>query len=147
MTIQELARQASESLIWNERKEGGKYCYFKDGSPQWMKEMAFKCHNIDDVMPNDYIYAFISEALDIITGSDNPDEAIFEIEPDIYNNELLSWLSSNLSFSSWVDEEIEECGSKELFGLLQHAQARHKQAIASCVLSELQAELDSNIER
>ena len=150
MTIQELARQASDNLTWNERSNGGKYCFFKDGSPKWMKEMAYKAHKIDDVLPNDYIYSFISEALDVICDSDNPEEAIYEIEPDIYNSDLLLWVGSNLSFSCWVDGVLQEgligkeCG---LFNVLMQAQARHKQAIASCVLNELQAELDACIER
>lgn len=146
-TVQELAEESLKYLKWGKRtKEAGgeDYCFTKDEAPQWFKDLVYKAHKIDDVLPNDYIYCFISDALSLIAGSDEPEEAILEIEGDIYNHDLLKWLSNNLTFSCYVDEVIQEYGTNEdtqFFNILMDAQKRHKEVIARSVLESLHLKL------
>ena len=114
-----------------------------DNAPQWVKDLCYTAHKVDDVMPNDYIYAYIVEALDLIVEASGAEclseieEDIFGIEGEVYNSDLLSWVSSNLSFSSYVDQAMSEFEAKEHFNALMIGNSLHKQAIAMSVLSSI----------
>lgn len=146
-TIQELAEVCQKYLITGTRtKEAGgqSYVYTADNAPKWFKDLVKKAHDIDDVMPNDYIYQFIKDALYTIAESSDPQEAIYQIEPDCYNHDLLKWISDNLSFSSWVDEAIQDYSTTKdltLFDALMRGQQKHREEIAQCVFDCLETRL------
>lgn len=119
-----------------------RFYHLKDNAPQCVKDLVYKAHKIDDVLPNDYIYEFIVEALQLFTESgavrmSELEEDINEIEPDVYNADLLRWVSDNLAFSAWVDEALSEYGAKDLFQALQIGQQLQRQAIARSVLDSI----------
>jgi hypothetical protein len=137
----ELAETMSACFTTGKRTSGEEYLFLNNEAEQWMKDLCYAVHKVDDVLPNDYIYSFILSALDLIAEARGAErlseieEDIFEIEGDIYNSDLLSWVGSNLSFSSYVDQALSEYGAKEHFNALSIGQALHKQAIAQAVLS------------
>lgn len=124
------------------RNDGTKYRFIKDEAPEEYRELAYSAHLVDDVMPNDYIYDFIYDALTVISECDSDDhieDEINSIEPDVYNSDLLKWISDNLTFSSWVDEAMKTYEAKDLFSALQIGQGLHRQAIANSVYESLQS--------
>ena len=130
-------------FLQSHRGEKGSFWHTSDEAPEWVKNLCHTAHKVDDVMPNDYVYEYIVDALDLIGEMEGADrlsefeESIFEIEGDIYNADLLQWVASNLSFSSYVDEAMNEYGAKEHFNALQIGNALHKQAIARSVLDSI----------
>lgn len=145
-TIQELAKQCQSYMEQGQRTDKNcphpLYYYSKDTAPQWFKDLCYKAHKIDDILPNDYIYDYIKEAIDIIANNENPQDVIYEIEPDCMTFDLLQWVSNNLCFMTWADNVLKEgFEPKSLSALLQMAQANHKQAIANNVLISLEEHL------
>lgn len=82
----------------------------KSGSPQWMKDLCREAHG--DMMPDDWRYEFIVEALGALSDHRNYDNARESIEPDVYTHDLRKWFASRLDRSSYVDQYREEFGGE-----------------------------------
>jgi hypothetical protein len=54
----------SQAFETRKRDNGDKYVALKDGSPEWMTDVCHKAHG--DMLPDDWRYSFISEAVDYI---------------------------------------------------------------------------------
>lgn len=82
----------------------------KDSAPQWVTDLAHHAHG--DMMPDDWRYQFIVDALDILAEEENPDNYVIALDADVdvYTGELLAWLGSRLDRTSYVNEALEECG-------------------------------------
>ena len=114
MTIQE---KASEALSWFEtvrRDENDPESAFtrtKDGTPEWVTELVHDAHG--DFLPDDWRYDKIRDALEFIAESNDPeDSAEFADQAvDVYTNDRLAWLSSNLRRASYVDDARENLGA------------------------------------
>ena len=112
--IKRLAAAMSLHFTWATRDNGevpykgyvGTFVFVKrsDDAPPWLEELCHDAHGT--LLPDDWRYSFIVEALDAIAHSDDPDEA--ESEVDVYTHELLSWLASNLDRVGYCDEAAEE---------------------------------------
>ena len=131
-TIQELARQMVEAFELRHRDNGESFWVLKDGRPQWMQDAAHAAHG--DMFPDDWRYEFIRHAAGIIADSDGGDEgldeAVYEIEADVYNHDLLTWLASDPSRIAYVDEAMEEYGrlpnKPSIMGLIGLGQVAEK---------------------
>lgn len=56
--------------------------------------------------------------LENISFDEIEDKIIYGLEPDIYNWDLLKWISSNLTRASYVDDALLETNFKTLWSLL-----------------------------
>lgn len=156
-SISELASYVSSLFELRKRDNDTEFYTIKDnyqdsfykGQLEWVKDMVFKAHN--DLLPNDYIYSFIVEALDVIAECETlkqAEEAPFEgyLEPDVYNGRLLAWVSDNLHFAWYVDNAMQEMDCKDLFTALAYGQAECKKEVYFTVLEHLKDKLEEILE-
>lgn len=146
METKTIGKEAGKAVKFFElkKRENGKefYCN-KENTPKWIRDMVMEAH--DTIAPNDYVYDFIVDALyafRVCETEEQAQERIEEIEPDMYNAELLAWVSNNLYFAEYVNDAVNEYGIKEfdLFKALQYGQQYQKQQIARVVLEALLAQ-------
>lgn len=118
-TIQTLANQVYDAMEQRTRNNGEAFYCFKDGSPQWMTDMAMEAHG--DMLPDDYRYEFIRESIIAITAYNNFDDAEGSIEPDIYTGQLTHWMASNFARIGYVDDAVSDYGGNN-DGIVRHMQ-------------------------
>lgn len=133
-TVNELAREALEWFESGTRDSGEKFVKTKYGRPDWLGNLIFAAHG--DMMPDDYRYKFIEEALDLIANQDI-DLDCPEIEADIYTSDLTKWLHSRNDRVYYLTEALETFGMKDGFQALQSAQIIEKEEVYWSVLENL----------
>lgn len=140
-TIKKLAAKALAHMIEKTRDNGESFWCFDKDAPSWCSELAHHAHG--DMMPDDWRYSFIVEALRAIDDCDSDDEdeirdSLYEIEPDIYTGRLLAWLASSVKRLHYVDEYLEECGPTSLIdGAISGGQMFEKHEVANLVFDFL----------
>ena len=141
-TIRELAEQLSEALVTDTRNDGTKFIKRKDGSPQWMQDVIFKAHQ--DKLPDDHTYEAIDRILshildctDKTATRDDMQEALYEIEADVYTSDLTEWLHSDCSNVYYLDEVMKEGSPEDGFQLLAMAQHRWLEEIGNVLVDAL----------
>lgn len=88
-----------------------------EACPAWVKALCREAHTDadgGDMMPDDWRYEMLVEALDILADSEDEDyalERIGEAEAPVYSSERTRWLSSHLWRASYCDEACEEYGA------------------------------------
>lgn len=135
-TLQERAEIAHGHLEMKLRGEGDNAVYFqciKENAPDWMTDLCREAH--EDMLPNDWSYSFIEDALEKLMTYEEADE--IQLEANIYNHELLEWVGSNLNRSSYVDDAMSD-GYNEFFALLTAGQMYERDAVLSCVRNWLE---------
>jgi len=122
-TIVTLARDMAAAMITAKRDNGDRFYKIAPGSPEWMKDVCMAAHDGGNVLPDDYRYAFIADALGNIEQAD--DDATLEDltdmicewsdgDTDVYNSDLYSWLQSSVHRAGYVDEHTNECGHSDM---------------------------------
>lgn len=112
-----LAKMAAPLFVQDERPNGDKFIRTADDAPEWVHDLAMDAHG--DMLPDDWRYRLISDALDVLAGMDETasEDDIFdrgrEWEPSVYNATLLEWLGSNLWRIGYVDDAVEELGHSD----------------------------------
>jgi hypothetical protein len=109
--LTDVQKKAINALKWFETKNrdsGESFYSLKDSAPQELKDMIRAAH--DKMLPDDYKYAYVVDALEAVEAYEDIDNIESEIEADVYNSDLLKWLSSNLTRAEYVDEYVEEFG-------------------------------------
>ena len=139
-TVKELAAQMNKALVHDTRNDGTEFVKLADGSLEWMTDVIREAHG--DAFPDDTIYRFIEKAVDALENSDDPDDAIAEIESDIYTSDLTKWLHERPDHVYWLTEALESSFT-DGFALLSYAQSLHIQEIARNTLNALQEYADS----
>lgn len=89
-----------------------------------------------DFLPDDFRYEMIVDALYAFGDcEDDADLEEVQLEPDVYNHDLLKWLSSNLNRIAYCDETREEFGliDADLMTLITYGQQREKDEVISLV--------------
>jgi hypothetical protein len=110
MVPSSLAKKAEEAYRYFEkatRPNGTDFWRVKDGSPQWVTDLCFAAHGAGAMLPDDWRYAFVAEALAALA-----EEREDGIEADIYTNGLCAWLASNVNRVAYVQDVFSECGSQ-----------------------------------
>lgn len=102
MELDELAAHANSFFVAKQRSGGETFWSLKTPHPEWVLEMVHKAHG--DILPEDYKYLYVVEALDALEEGRNPEEP--ELEPDIYTGELLKWIGSGIERPFYVDEAV-----------------------------------------
>jgi hypothetical protein len=149
MTTTKLQALATEVLTYFETatrtSNGAEYHRTKDGAPQWVKDMCWAAHESGGMMPDDWRYGFIVEALGALEDNEDPDE--IAMEADIYTSELTDWLGSRADRYAFCDEAMEEFGMewKDLengtWTLLALGQRREKDEVLAAVRGFLEEKL------
>jgi hypothetical protein len=128
MDIQEKASEFEKLFSVLERENGDKYYVCKEDEE--LKHLVMMAHG--EMMPDDYRYQFIHEALEAIAA----DGENAEVEPDIYTNELTAWLHSRNSRVEYLTDALSQ-GERDGFSALSTAQYLEKREVLDSVLTSL----------
>lgn len=145
----ETARRATGDTATGPREDGEEYVRTKDGRPEWVQELCYEAHG--DMLPDDWRYARIADALEAIADADDVDAAGDEYADqavDVYTGSRLAWLASHLSRPGYCDEAADELsevsgGIIDLVGLGQYQEAREIFGLVLHQLEERLEELDA----
>lgn len=138
-TVQSIAEEFSGWFGGATRPNGEEFRRLKDGHPAELHTLVMNAHG--EMMPDDWRYEAIEDILDAIAVAEDPNELHGEIDSlvDVYNADLLRWVSSHLERAGYVDEAVEELGYPGcLFKALQYGQHQEYSEIHSLVLRELE---------
>lgn len=134
--VNELAKEALGWFITDTRDNGEEFVKTKEGRPDWLKNLIFTAH--DGMLPDDYRYKFIEDALIMIADQDeDTDLDCPEIEADSYTSKLTKWLHSRNDRVYYLTEALEEYEIKDGFQVLQEAQLREREEVFYSVLNSL----------
>lgn len=139
--VRELASRYVDQFEPLERTEHFSTYKRKDDADPDLQELCYAAHG--DMMPDDYVYNYIVDALGMIADSstDELQDLDGEIESDIYNSDLLKWLSSNLTRASYIDSYVEEFSIQstdfDLYLAIGGGQRQEKMEVFNSVLSSL----------
>jgi hypothetical protein len=137
-TIKELAQEAADWFVSDKRDNGDSFIKTKDDRPDWLTELIHDAHG--DMFPDDYRYRFIASALDQLAEYGDSENAIDEIEPDIYTGQLTAWLASSCDRVYYLTTVLEEyVPDIDGFQLLAWAQLEERREVAYSVLESLRA--------
>lgn len=133
-TVQQIALEYSNMFKTKTRANGETFFVVDECQP--LMNIIQKVNG--EIFPDDYKYEFVYEAL--LNISEAHDIYEIQCEPNIYNNELLEWLSSHASRIEYVNETVEELGHSEdgLIGDISIGQWAEKNEVLTIVLSELE---------
>lgn len=136
-TIQEKATEMLGFLETKPRDEKRvRFVVAKSEAPEWVSNIIWKAH--DDRLANDHIYLFIEDVLQLLSDSDDPEEAIYELEADIYTSDLTGWLNDNVNNVCYLTDALDNNPDiKDGFQLLTYAQYLHRLEVGQIVLQEL----------
>lgn len=113
MTIQSLATEVSREFVKGTRTDGlTEYWLRKENKQDWIQEAIHAAHG--DMLPDDWRYEFIVQALNAMSEYDNPDTARDSLELEPYTDMLTAWLASNVNRVGYVDEAVAEFGHTSL---------------------------------
>lgn len=141
-TVKEVATEMLQNFTRKERKDGTKFYHTKNDI-EWQKEIIFTSHG--DKLPDDYVYEFIYEALiqlAEVAEEGSEEDAIYEIESDVYTNELTAWLHSRCDRVYYIEEAIQN-GAKDGFAVLAMAQQTEKHEVAFAVLNGIRKYIEN----
>jgi hypothetical protein len=150
MNVQDLAREASsyfERALRDSSDPDSGYVRTKNDTPEWVTNVIYEAHA--GMLPDDWRYDQIENALDVIADSDDPDDARGEFADgavDVYNSDRIAWLASHGNRQSYCDDAASEFGSEsrdviEMIGLGQYYEAGE---IYGLVLQALEARTDDD---
>lgn len=139
LTVQELASKIEDFFTKIQRNNGEEIWTLKDEAPGWITDRIVRpAHG--DMMPDDWKYEFIYQSLSAIANASDDDLDSPELGPDVYNHELLKWLSSHLERIGYVDEAVSEYGGHSdqgIIGDISFGQMREKDEVYFSVLNSL----------
>lgn len=138
-TLQTLAREMAIAFENATRTRSGEtFRKLRDTAPEWMTMVCRRAHDAARLLPDDWRYAFIEQAVDALAEHENADAALDSLGPDIYTSELTAWLHSLNCRVSFLDYALAEYGSfRDGFQLLATAQLIEKQEVFQQVVSAL----------
>lgn len=125
MTIKEKAENLLSKREIKTREDGTNYIVYNNTTDEEL-DALMTAHL--DRMPNDDSYTVIDDILRVIAECENENEIydqLYNIEPDIYTYDLVSWLSHDNRNVSYIDDVLSEYGGNLTgFQLLSMAQYR-----------------------
>lgn len=148
MDLKELAEQTSGYFESRQRgtpkpgEDPEMFWTMKSYRPVWVREMVYRVHDDGHFSPDDFKYRTIMDVLDAIAEGQGTED--LNLEPDIYNSDLLDWLGSHLERAGYVDEATKEYGHGDqgIMGDIGQGQWYEKDQIARIVVETLTEELE-----
>jgi len=111
-TLACLAFEAYKCFETATRPNGESFHRVREGSPEWLSDLTWKAHDDGKLLPDDWRYATIVSALELLAEADDPDDdAAHEFADenvDIYNHDRLAWLAAHSARPGYVDQAREE---------------------------------------
>lgn len=143
-TIESLAELYSNYFEKRERNNEESFYCLKGFHPDELKDIVYKIHNEGAVSmaPDDYKYQFIYDMFQHISEGNDEDS----IEADVYNSNLLHWLSSRNDRTCYCDVAIECYGTPEkieMIALISQGQLYEKLEVYNFVYSFLEDRLEA----
>ena len=147
-TVRELAQEAHDQLETASRPDGTGFVRARDGAPDWVRELAQEAH--DGMIPDDYRYQAIRDALAFIADNDD-DDGQFEFadsHTDEYTSDLVRWLGSHVDRPGYCDEAADLYGIADDRGIVDRIKLGQYQELAEVFwlvrqeLEKLAGELD-----
>jgi hypothetical protein len=140
LTLSQLAQRYHEAFEHAEREDGSGYWRRKDRktTDDALYRLCYDAH--DGMLPDDYKYRFIVDALTAIADAEpgREAEAADTIEPDCYTGQLTAWLHSDIRRVFYCNETLETYAPKDGFQLLALAQQAEQREVFASVLRSLQ---------
>jgi hypothetical protein len=137
-TLQSLACQMSQAFESATRPGGEAFRKLKEDAPPWMIAVCRRAHDDAKLLPDDWRYAFIEEAVDALAAYEDIDDARGSLEPDLYTSDLTGWLHSLNCRVYYLDEALTDYGSfRDGFQLLAAAQMIEKEEVFQQVVAAL----------
>lgn len=137
------AAELAQMFEVRKRDNGEHFIVLDDQAPKWAHDFVRDSHGTE-MLPDDYRYRWISEALDVIAQNDELDPedlaTSFGDDVDIYTHSLLAWLSSNLTRIAYCDEAISEgiTERNDLTSIIMAGQAAERYEVFQNVLTALE---------
>lgn len=144
--LTQFVEELANSFQVKERDDGQEFYCTKDDAPDYVTELCRHVH--DGMMPDDYRYEFLVDALNGIDEQlcsvDSLDDLdrYYNIDANVYTVELLRWLASNIRRTEYVDECLQEFEHTETSALLMHAQELEQLEVTTLVLDWLRLNAD-----
>lgn len=130
------AKLALNSLETKTHEDGTRFVSVKDDAPDWLEDLCRDAH--DDMLPDDFVFETIQEALSAIVDNDGDTDAV-ELEADCYNSDLIAWLGSHSRRPGYCDDAAEEYGTDGgIMGMIRMGQYAEKREILYSVISSLE---------
>lgn len=143
-TVQELAAEYSNRFETRKRDDGKEFVCLKDSEQdkdETLTELIRSAHG--DMFPDDWKYDFVLRALYAIADAEDDSLEDCEIEPDIYNHDLLEWLPSNAHrWGGYAEDAIGE-GATTITDACQWGQANEIREVYDSVLASLREIVES----
>lgn len=138
-TAQTLAKEAAGYFTTVTRDNGDVITITRDDRPDWLTDLIYKAHG--DMLPDDWRYKMIREAIDAIADADDLDETETEYvdDVDIYTHELINWLGSRTDRHGYVDEARREFGPADtVMDDIGRGQAQERSEVFASVRASLE---------
>lgn len=143
--IRILAGEALAYIECRKRHDGTGYWTVEEGAPEWVYNLVWEAHAEGKILPEDFRYLFIIEALEAL--AENPEGAGDFLEPDVYTSRLLEWLEAYPGYRmGLVDEAVSEFGWNGLFAALQAGQLMEKEEVLGIVREFLKRRVEEGEE-
>lgn len=145
-TLQSLAKEMSLAFESATRPQTGEsFRKLRDDAPEWMTTVCRLAHDHAKLLPDDWRYAFIEEAVDALAEHEDSAGAFVSLEPDLYTSQLTAWLHSLNSRVYFLGDALAEYGFfRDGFQLLAAAQLVEKREVFHQVLDALRAASDDD---
>ena len=145
--LMKLIIDLDNALVTDTRADGTKFKRLVDNHPQWMQDVIRAAHG--DRMPNDQVYRMIARIVSNLAEQDEDSdidtlrEALYDVKPDIYTNDLTGWLHDRTDNIHYLTEALEEFEIIDGFQLLTYAQSIFILEIGEALLAALNNEAES----
>jgi hypothetical protein len=143
--VQELAREANRYL----RRDAARDILLPaDDAPDWFTELCHHAHG--SMMPDDWRYEFIQDALGAI--ADGADEDRIDLDGLYpYTADRLDWLASHLDRPGYCDEAVRDLGAAPadvlaFVAMGMDAELREVFALVLSRLEEIAEDQDAEVE-
>lgn len=127
------------------RDDGTTFYCAKDDVPEYVSDLCYDVHG--GMLPDDYIYQFLVEALEYIDDNLDPladsldDIDVYDAcDPDCMNSDLLRWVSSNLTRMYYCDEVLKEYQLDQLAHVLMQAQQNERVEVMQDVIKWIESQ-------
>lgn len=143
-TIRTRAETVRKHFEQAKRDSGASYWRAKDDAPEWMGDFCREAHGTD-MLPDDYRYECIVDALDAIADCEDEESARESMEQgvDCGYHAMAQWLGSNTQRFGYCDEAASDFGPfAEVDKMIQAGQLRERGEVFGQTVEALGSDLD-----
>ena len=139
--IQDLAQEIVSYFTIKTRENGKTFICCVTNTPGYVSKLIMNCH--DDTLPDNFKYKCIYEFLLALSEDQHPEDIENYIEPDVYNSDLLAWLSSHAYRTDYVNRAVNEIcnsmdGNFDIMKTIGQGQWLEKCEILHALIAELE---------